>query len=209
MTSFLPPTVNPKSTRKTDSAHFHRGAAPQRGVPYVFSLAGTKLPLCGSFFREQKSPVSATRLCASPGRKSGALRQHRPLEFGHFGVQLDEAVTMPSLLPFWGFTNPSVCRRLPNEMTGFWFMNALLFGFIGMWETVAILAVILVLFGAKKVPELARGLGQGIKEFKKATKEVNDDLQRAFDDDEPTPPRKLSPSKPQETVPHSTNEPKG
>jgi sec-independent protein translocase protein TatA len=110
---------------------------------------------------------------------------------------------------FWGFTNPSVCLRLRIEMIGSWFMNALLFGFIGMWETVAILAVILVLFGAKKVPELARGLGQGIKEFKKATKEVNDDLQRAFDDDEPPPPpRKLS-SKPQETVPHSSNEPKG
>jgi sec-independent protein translocase protein TatA len=110
---------------------------------------------------------------------------------------------------FWGFTNPPVCLTLRLEMTGFWFMNALLFGFIGMWETVAILAVILVLFGAKKVPELARGLGQGIKEFKKATKEVNDDIQRVFDEDEPPPPpRKLSSSKPQETVPH-TNEPKG
>ena len=43
------------------------------------------------------------------------------------------------------------------------------------------------MFGAKKLPELARGLGQGIKEFKKATNEVTSDLQKALDD-EPTPP---------------------
>lgn len=65
-----------------------------------------------------------------------------------------------------------------------------------MWETVAILAVVLILFGAKKLPELARGLGKGIKEFRSATREVNEDLQRAFDeDDAPPPPRKLPPKK--------------
>ena len=69
-------------------------------------------------------------------------------------------------------------------------MNMILFGFIGMWETVAILAVILVLFGAKKLPELAKGLGTGIKEFKKATREVNEDLQRAFEEDDTSPPPK-------------------
>jgi sec-independent protein translocase protein TatA len=53
--------------------------------------------------------------------------------------------------------------------------TVLLLGFIGMWETVAILAVVLVLFGAKKLPELARGLGQGIQEFKKAGREVTND----------------------------------
>jgi len=80
-------------------------------------------------------------------------------------------------------------------------MNAILFGFIGMWETVAILAVILVLFGAKKLPELAKGLGTGIKEFKKATREVNQDLQRAFEDEEPpSPPQKLSEPEPEKTV---------
>lgn len=67
-----------------------------------------------------------------------------------------------------------------------------------MWETVAILAVVLILFGAKKLPELARGLGKGIKEFRSATREVNEDLQRAFDEEDvppPTPPRKLPPKK--------------
>ena len=43
--------------------------------------------------------------------------------------------------------------------------------FIGGWEFVLILAVVMILFGAKKLPELARGLGQGIREFKKASAE--------------------------------------
>jgi sec-independent protein translocase protein TatA len=93
-------------------------------------------------------------------------------------------------------------------------MNApILFGLIGMWETVAILAVVLVLFGAKKVPELARGLGQGIKEFKKASREVNDEMQRAFEE-EPLPAKPVAPPKPTEeiasqSVPRSTPEQKG
>jgi len=41
----------------------------------------------------------------------------------------------------------------------------------GMTEWLIILAIILVLFGAKKIPELAKGLGTGIKDFKKAVKE--------------------------------------
>ena len=55
---------------------------------------------------------------------------------------------------------------------------------LGGWEVILILAVILVLFGAKKLPELAKGLGQGIKEFKKATNEVTSELQRAANDDD-------------------------
>ena len=43
-------------------------------------------------------------------------------------------------------------------------------------ELILILVVILIFFGAKKLPELAKGLGQGIKEFKKATKDVQQDL---------------------------------
>jgi sec-independent protein translocase protein TatA len=58
-------------------------------------------------------------------------------------------------------------------------MNAMLAGFFGGWEIVLILAVVLLLFGAKKLPELAKGLGTGIKEFKKATKDVTDEIQNA------------------------------
>jgi sec-independent protein translocase protein TatA len=56
--------------------------------------------------------------------------------------------------------------------------------FLGGWEIVLILAVVLILFGAKKLPELAKGLGQGIKEFKKASNEVTSELQRAADVDD-------------------------
>ena len=43
---------------------------------------------------------------------------------------------------------------------------------LGGGEIVLVLALVLILFGARKLPELAKGLGQGIKEFKKATQET-------------------------------------
>jgi len=62
---------------------------------------------------------------------------------------------------------------------------------LGWPEIVGILVVVLILFGAKKLPELAKGLGQGIKEFKKATKDVQEDLHRAIEEHpEPEPPRR-------------------
>lgn len=42
---------------------------------------------------------------------------------------------------------------------------------LGTWEIILILAVVLLLFGGKKIPELMKGLGTGIKEFKNASKE--------------------------------------
>jgi sec-independent protein translocase protein TatA len=50
-------------------------------------------------------------------------------------------------------------------------------GRIGSGELLLILSVFLVLFGAKRIPELARGLGKGIREFKNATKEVKEALE--------------------------------
>ncbi len=61
---------------------------------------------------------------------------------------------------------------------------------LGGWEVFAILAAILILFGSKKLPELAKGLGQGIREFKKATREVTDEIQNAGDDTQ-VPQRRL------------------
>ena len=43
-------------------------------------------------------------------------------------------------------------------------------GKLGGWELIAILVVVLLLFGGKKIPELMRGLGKGMKEFKDASK---------------------------------------
>src|SRR6266436_740808 len=59
---------------------------------------------------------------------------------------------------------------------------------IGGSEVVLILDAILILFGAKKLPELAKGLGQGIKEFKKATREVTDEISASVDESHYTPP---------------------
>ncbi len=42
-------------------------------------------------------------------------------------------------------------------------------GMIGPWQFVLIVVVLLLLFGGRKIPELMKGLGQGLKEFKKAT----------------------------------------
>jgi sec-independent protein translocase protein TatA len=67
-------------------------------------------------------------------------------------------------------------------------MNTIFLAMLNGWEVVVILAIVLVLFGAKKLPELARGLGRGIKEFKSASREVTEDLHNAVLE-EPAPPR--------------------
>lgn len=46
---------------------------------------------------------------------------------------------------------------------------------IGPWQIVLIVVIVLLLFGGKKIPELMRGLGSGIKEFKDASKEEKDE----------------------------------
>src|ERR1044072_6728498 len=69
-----------------------------------------------------------------------------------------------------------------------------IFALLNGMEVVAILAVILVLFGAKKLPELARGLGQGIKEFKKSSRAIHDELKEAMDVNVPPPPPSAGPS---------------
>jgi sec-independent protein translocase protein TatA len=64
--------------------------------------------------------------------------------------------------------------------------NVLTFlGGLGTSEVLVILVVILVFFGAKRIPELARGLGKGIREFKDATKEIKNDIENAANDDSP------------------------
>jgi sec-independent protein translocase protein TatA len=49
-------------------------------------------------------------------------------------------------------------------------------GSIGMPELIIIFLVVLLLFGSKRLPELAKGLGKGMREFKKATRELRDEL---------------------------------
>ena len=47
---------------------------------------------------------------------------------------------------------------------------------LGFWEIVIIALVVLLLFGGKKIPELMRGLGKGVKNFKEGIKEVENDV---------------------------------
>jgi sec-independent protein translocase protein TatA len=56
----------------------------------------------------------------------------------------------------------------------------LLFMGLGMQELLLILLIIIILFGAKKIPELARGLGRGIREFKDASKEIKNEIQEGI-----------------------------
>ena len=53
---------------------------------------------------------------------------------------------------------------------------------LGPWEIVLIILFVIILFGGKKLPELARGMGLGLKEFKKATREIKDEVQNATDE---------------------------
>ncbi|MDY3548060.1 twin-arginine translocase TatA/TatE family subunit [Riemerella anatipestifer] len=50
-------------------------------------------------------------------------------------------------------------------------MLVAILGAIGPWQIVAVVVILLLLFGGKKIPELMKGLGSGIKEFKDAVKE--------------------------------------
>ena len=55
-------------------------------------------------------------------------------------------------------------------------ITPLLIGSLGFWEIALIVLVVLLLFGGKKIPELMRGLGKGVKSFKEGMKDVEDDV---------------------------------
>lgn len=81
-------------------------------------------------------------------------------------------------------------------------MNTILaFWAPGGGQIILLLVVVLLLFGAKRLPELAKGLGGAIKEFKKASREVTDDIHAAMNEEPPPPPRRIPP---QNDVPPAT-----
>ena len=59
-------------------------------------------------------------------------------------------------------------------MIGLGLQNILLFG-LGMQEILVIALIVLLLFGGKKIPELMKGLGKGVKSFKDGMKDIEDD----------------------------------
>jgi sec-independent protein translocase protein TatA len=63
---------------------------------------------------------------------------------------------------------------------------------IGFGELLMILVVVLVLFGAKKIPELAKGLGKGISEFKKGLKDVENEINTSTDKEVKTDAKQIT-----------------
>ena len=72
-------------------------------------------------------------------------------------------------------------------------------------DLIIILLIVLVLFGAKKLPELARGMGQAVKEFQKAKDEFSDELHKAGKSETETAKSDVKPA--QSTVARSENQP--
>ncbi len=69
-------------------------------------------------------------------------------------------------------------------------------GDIGMQELMVIFLIVLLLFGSDRIPALARGLGKGVREFKRVVNNANTEIQRAIDiDEKEPPPRKPPPPK--------------
>ena len=54
---------------------------------------------------------------------------------------------------------------------------------MGPWELLVVFFVILLLFGAKRLPEIAQGMGKGIREFKKSMKDTTDEIKGSLDDE--------------------------
>ncbi len=81
---------------------------------------------------------------------------------------------------------------------------------LGGWEWVIVVLAILLFFGSKRIPDLARSLGQSIKEFKKGAREVSDEIQNAGNETSTSPDKsvKNGQSQPGQTVSQPPNPPK-
>lgn len=77
---------------------------------------------------------------------------------------------------------------------------------IGGPELMMIMFIILLLFGANRLPDLARGLGKSVREFKKAASGVEEEVRRAMEEEPVKPAPKPAAPKPVGTLPHATPE---
>lgn len=78
-------------------------------------------------------------------------------------------------------------------------------GGIGTWELVLILFIALMVFGSKKIPEIARGLGKGMAEFRRAARDVQREISREIDDVE----RRITPGPARPQAPEQTDRTEG
>lgn len=69
-------------------------------------------------------------------------------------------------------------------------------GGIGTWEILLIFLVVLLLFGSKRIPEIAKGLGKGITEFKNAVRDVKSEIETGIDSPPSQPTPNTTSSKP-------------
>ena len=69
---------------------------------------------------------------------------------------------------------------------------------MGHWEILIIVLVVLLVFGAKRIPEMAQGLGKGIKEFRKAMHDVQEEID--ISTPPPVSPNTIEPSTPPQAV---------
>jgi len=61
-------------------------------------------------------------------------------------------------------------------------LNTIMLWALGTGEIILIALVVLLIFGGKKIPELMRGLGKGVSQFKKGIKDVDDEIKSGFED---------------------------
>ena len=73
-------------------------------------------------------------------------------------------------------------------------MHTILAGWLGGGEMMVVIVVALILFGSKRIPEFAKGLGQAMKEFKKASNDVSNEIHNAMNQETlPPPPPPVKP----------------
>jgi len=75
-------------------------------------------------------------------------------------------------------------------------------GGIGTWEVIIVMFIVLMVFGSKRIPEIARGLGRGLAEFRRAARDVQNELTREIEATERKVSAPLSrPVSPEQTAP--------
>jgi sec-independent protein translocase protein TatA len=74
-----------------------------------------------------------------------------------------------------------------------------MFGNIGPTEMIFLMIILLLIFGAKRLPELGSGLGKGIREFKKSMREINSEIDRPNENAQVPPPPVQRPAVPSST----------
>jgi sec-independent protein translocase protein TatA len=84
-------------------------------------------------------------------------------------------------------------------------MHTIIAGMLGGTEMIVVVVVALILFGSKRIPEFAKGLGQAMKEFKKASNDVSNEIHNAMNQEtSPTPPPARPQIAPESSAPSAT-----